>query len=253
MSADLLAPKVGRYLFVSSISVYRDDVKAGADESAPVQELADPKTEDVPQNYGALKAACERAAEAAMPGRVAAVRPGLIVGPEDFTDRFTYWPARLDRGGEVLAPGDGTDPAQVIDVRDLGAWMIALTERAATGTFNAAGPAERLTMREMLERCRDAVGSKASLAWVPASFLAERKVSPWTDLPAWIPAAKSALTSLSNARAVAAGLRFRPLGDTAKDTLGWWKAQPPERRAKPRAGLSEAREREVLAAWKAHG
>ncbi|HEY6003722.1 MAG TPA: NAD-dependent epimerase/dehydratase family protein [Anaeromyxobacter sp.] len=251
MSAELLAPKVGRYLFVSSISVYPEDVKAGADESTAVQELEDPTTEDVRKSYGALKAACERAAEAAMPGRVAIVRPGLIVGPEDPTDRFTYWPVRLDRGGDVLSPGDGSDPVQVIDVRDLAAWMIALAERGARGTFNATGPAGRLPMREMLERSRDAIRSKASLVWVPASFLAERHVSPWSDLPAWIPAGKSGFASLSNARAVAGGLRFRPVGETAKDTLAWWKAQPPERRAKPRAGLSEAREREVLAAWKA--
>jgi nucleoside-diphosphate-sugar epimerase len=251
MSADLLAPEVGRYLFVSSISVYAEDVKPGADESAPSQELADPRSEDVRQHYGALKAACERAAEAAMPGRVAIVRPGLIVGPEDPTDRFTYWPARLDRGGEVLAPGDGADPVQVIDVRDLGTWMISLAERGETGTFNATGPAERLTMREMLERSRDAIASKASLVWIPTSFLAEQHVSPWSDMPAWIPAGKSGFASLSNARAVAGGLRFRPVGETAKDTLSWWKAQPPERRAKPRAGLAEAREREVLGAWKA--
>jgi 2'-hydroxyisoflavone reductase len=250
MSAELLAPGVGRYLFVSSISVYGEDVRAGADESAPVQELADPRTEDVGRSYGALKAACERAAEAAMPGRVLVVRPGLIVGPGDGTDRFTYWPVRLDRGGEVLAPGDGTDPAQIIDVRDLAAWMIALAERGAVGTFNAVGPAERLTMREMLERSRDAIGSKASLVWVPAAFLAEHRVSPWSDLPAWVPAAKSGFASLSNGRAVAAGLRFRPIGVTAKDTLSWWKAQPPDRRAKLRAGLSEPREREVLEAWK---
>jgi 2'-hydroxyisoflavone reductase len=250
VSAELLASSVGRYLFVSSISVYPEDVKPGVDESAPLQELADPRTEDVRQHYGALKAACERAAEAAMPGRVAIVRPGLIVGHEDPTDRFTYWPARLDRGGEVLAPGDGADPVQVIDVRDLAAWMIALAERGTVGTFNATGPAERLTMREMLERSREAIGSKASLVWVPASFLAERHVSPWGDLPAWVPAAKSGFAALSNARAVAAGLRFRPIAESAKDTLSWWKALPPERRAKPRAGLSEAREREVLAAWK---
>jgi 2'-hydroxyisoflavone reductase len=251
MSAELLAPSVKTYLFVSSISVYPEGVKPGSDESSPVQELEDPGNEEVRKHYGALKAACERAAEAAMPGRVAVVRPGLIVGPGDPTDRFTYWPVRLDRGGETLAPGDGTDPVQVVDVRDLAAWMIALAERGSAGTWNATGPAGRLTMREMLERCRGAIGSKASLVWVPAPFLAERKVEPWSDLPAWVPAAESGFASLSNARAVAAGLRFRAVGDTAKDTLAWWKAQAADRRAKLRAGLSEEREREVLAAWKA--
>jgi nucleoside-diphosphate-sugar epimerase len=251
MSAELLGPEVGRYLFVSSISVYPEEVKAGADEASAVQTLDDPATEDVGKHYGALKAACERAAEAAIPGRVAVVRPGLIVGPGDPTDRFTYWPVRLDRGGEVLAPGDGEDPAQIVDVRDLAAWMIALAERGAAGTWNATGPAERLTMRALLERSRGAIGSKASLLWVPAAFLAEQKVAPWSDLPVWVPGAESGFASLSNARAVAAGLRFRPAGETARDTLAWWKAQPPERRAKLRAGLSEAREREVVAAWKA--
>jgi 2'-hydroxyisoflavone reductase len=249
MSAELLAPSVGRYLFVSSISVYREDVKAGADESAPVQELEDPKTEDVRASYGPLKAACERAAEAALPGRVAVVRPGLIVGPGDPTDRFTYWPVRLDRGGDVLAPGDGSDPVQVIDVRDLAAWMVALAERGETGTYNAVGPGERLTLRAMLEGARSALRSKASLVWVPWPFLAKEKVEPWGDLPCALPAAESGLAALSNARAVAKGLRFRPLPDTAKDTLAWWKELTAGRRQKLRAGLSPDRERQVLAAW----
>jgi 2'-hydroxyisoflavone reductase len=186
-----------------------------------------------------------------MPGRVAVVRPGLIAGPDDPTDRFTYWPVRLDRGGDVLAPGDGEDPVQLVDVRDLAAWMITVVEREAAGTWNATGPADRLTMRAMLESSRAALGSAASLVWVPAPFLAAQKVAPWRDLPAWIPAGRSGFTSLSNARALAQGLRFRPVADTAKDTLAWWKRQPDARRAKLRAGLSEAREREVLAAWKA--
>jgi 2'-hydroxyisoflavone reductase len=249
-SAELLAPGVGRYVFVSSISVYREGVKAGADESAPLQQLADPRSEDVRAHYGALKAASEHAAEAAMPGRVTVVRPGLIVGPDDPTDRFTYWPARLARGGEVLAPGDGRDPVQVIDVRDLAAWTILLVERGETGTYNAVGPAERLTMRAMLEGCRAATGSKATLAWIPKAFLAARGLEPWSHIPAWLPRDESGLAALSNARAVASGLRFRPVADTARDTLAWWKAQPEDRRAKLRAGPSPERERAVLAAWR---
>lgn len=251
MSARLLAPNVARYVFVSSISVYGDGVRAGADEDAPVQPLADPNTEDVRAHYGALKAACERAAEAAMPGGVLAVRPGLIVGPGDPTDRFTYWPVRLDRGGEVLAPGDGTDPVQLVDVRDLAAWIVACTERLEKGTFNAVGPAERLLWRPMLESCRAALGSAATLTWVPRAFLEEQKVTPWRDLPAWVPASQSGLAALSNARAVARGLLFRPAAETAKDTLAGWKAEPAERRAKLRAGLSDEQERAALAAWKA--
>lgn len=248
MSAELLAPAVGRYLFVSSISVYREDLPAGADEAAPTAPLGDPSSEDVKAHYGALKAACERAAEAALPGRVAVVRPGLIVGPGDPTDRFTYWPVRLDRGGEVLAPGDGSDPVQVVDVRDLAAWMLLLAERGDTGAFNAVGPERRLPFRGMLEEVGRAVGSRARLVWAPARFLEAHGVSAWSDLPAWVPAAESGLASVSNARAVAKGLRFRPVGETARDTLAWWKASPAGAAGKLRAGLAPERERAVLEA-----
>jgi 2'-hydroxyisoflavone reductase len=250
-SAELLAPNVGRYLFVSSISVYRDDLAPGSDETAPLATTADPASEDVRANYGALKALCEQAAEKAMPGRTAVVRPTLIVGPDDPTDRFTYWPVRLARGGEVLAPGDGEDPVQVIDVRDLAAWMVSLVERDVKGVFNAAGPKERLTMKAMLEACQAGTGARPPLTWVPAAFLEAQQVAPWMDMPSWIPRGPDAgMSQVSNARAVAAGLTFRPLADTARDTLAWWKGLPEERRAKLRAGLSADREREVLEAWR---
>src|SRR5512138_1103393 len=164
MSARLLAPSVSTYLFVSSISVYGDRVPAGADETAPTAPLEDPSSEDVGKHYGALKAASERAAEAAMPGRVVVVRPGLIVGPGDPTDRFTYWPVRLDRGGEVLAPGDGADPVQLVDVRDVAAFLVLLAAPGEAGAYNAVGPAERLTMRALLESTRrDRVEGRARL------------------------------------------------------------------------------------------
>lgn len=249
-SAELLAPRVPLYVFVSSISAYADSPK-GLTEDSPVQALEDPKTEDVRGHYGALKAACEKAAAEATGGRALSVRPGLIVGPGDPTDRFTYWPLRLDRGGEVLCPGDGSDPAQVIDVRDLAAWMIRAVEDGRTGTVNAVGPAAPLTMAGLVEACR-APGSAATLAWVETAFLEKEKVAPWGDLPVWIPSggASAGMARVSNVRAVAAGLRFRPLAETARDTLTWWKALPPERRQKPRAGLSPEREAAVLAAWK---
>jgi nucleoside-diphosphate-sugar epimerase len=252
MSAELLAPSVERYLFVSTISVYDDSMPPGSAESAKLATLPDPKSEDVRAHYGALKALCEQAAAAAMPGRTLSVRPGLIVGPGDGSDRFTYWPVRLDRGGDVLAPGDGSDPAQIVDVRDLASWLIDMTERRETGVYNAVGPASRLTVREMLEACRPPA-SDARLAWVPWAFLAAQKVEPWSDMPACIPAAGDGggLAQVSAARAVAKGLRFRPVAETARDTLAWWKALPEERRARPRAGLSAEREREVLAAWRA--
>jgi 2'-hydroxyisoflavone reductase len=251
LSAELLAPSVERYLFVSSISAYADDVKAPVDEASRTAVLADPASEEVRRDYGALKAACERAAEAALPGRAMTVRPGLIVGPGDPTDRFTYWPVRLARGGEVLAPGDGTDPMQWIDVRDLAAWMILAAEARLAGTYNAVGPATRATARDLVEGCRAAVGSEARLTWVDAPFLEKQGVAAWSDLPVWFPAAEGALAQVSAAKAVAAGLAFRPLAATARDTLAWWRTLPAERTASPRAGLSPGREREVLAAWAA--
>ena len=238
MSAELLAPSVERYVFVSSISVYDESIPPGSDEGARIAQLSDPATEDVRANYGALKAACERAAEAAMPGRVLVVRPGLIVGPGDPTDRFTYWPVRLSEGGEVLAPGTGDDPIQVVDVRDLGTWMVEMAGGRATGIFNAVGPASRTSMRAMLEACQPVAGPPGALTWVPWPFLEKEKVEPWSDMPVWIPAGgpESGMSQVSIARAVAAGLRFRPLPETARDTLGWWNGLPPERRAKLRAG-----------------
>jgi 2'-hydroxyisoflavone reductase len=249
-SAELLAPAVGRYLFVSSISVYADS-REPVDESSRVTTTPDEKSEDVRAHYGALKALCEKAVERALPGRALVVRPGLIVGPGDPTDRFTYWPVRLERGGEVLCPGDGQDPVQVIDVRDLAAWMVRAGEEGLSGTFNATGPASTLTMAAMLEACR-APGAEARLTWVDAAFLEAEKVSAWGDMPAWIPRSgeEAGLSRTSSARAIARGLSFRPLAETSRDALAWWKGLPAERRAKPRAGLAPAREVEVLAAWR---
>ncbi len=252
-SAELLSAAVERYLFVSTISVYAEPLAPGADESAPLASVPDPASEDVRAHYGGLKALCEKAAEAALPGRVLVVRPGLIVGPRDPTDRFTYWPARVARGGEVLAPGDGSDPVQIADVRDLAAWMVAMAERRETGTFNAVGPASPLSMRELLLACRRAPGSDARLAWVPLAFLEKSGLRPWVDLPAWLPGAgeDAGFARVSAARAIARGLRFRPVEETARDTLAWWRSLPEERRARPRAGLSPEREAETLAAWRA--
>ncbi|EAU68356.1 isoflavone reductase [Stigmatella aurantiaca DW4/3-1] len=254
-SAELLAPNVGHYLFVSSISVYGDTSKGGIGEDSPVATVADETTEDVSQHYGALKALCEKAAEAALPGRVSNVRPGLIVGPDDPTDRFTYWPVRVAQGGEVLAPGDGEDPVQFIDVRDLAAFLIGLVEHQAMGVFNATGPAETLSMRGLLETCKAAHGSNATFTWAASPFLEAQKVSPWSDMPVWIPRASTdmGISRVSHARARAQGLGFRPLEETVRDTLAWFRTLPPERQAKLRSGLPPEREREVLAAWHQQG
>lgn len=252
-SAKLLAPKVKQYLLVSTISVYaKNDVPA--DENSPLAVLADPSVDKVSnETYGGLKALCEKAVETEMPGRATVVRPGLIVGPGDNSDRFTYWPARADRGGEILAPGSAQDPTQFIDVRDLAAFLLATIENGHVGIYNADGEPGALTMGAVLRESQRASGKKSTLTWVPADFLEAQKVSAWGDMPAWIPArgeyAGFGRTSVSKARA--AGLTYRPLRDTVRDTLAWWRKLPEERRAKPKAGLAAAREAEVLTAWHA--
>jgi 2'-hydroxyisoflavone reductase len=259
-SAELLRDNVASYLFVSTVSVYADTKIQNMDESAPVATIPDPTTEKVTnETYGALKALCEKAAQTAMPGRAMVVRPGLIVGPGDESYRFTYWPVRIDRGGEVLAPGDGNDPIQFIDARDLGEWCVRMVEKPAAGVYNATGPAKPLVMKELVDACVAAAKSNAKITWVPAKFLAEQKVKPWDDLPVWVPrdGEEFGLSTINIKRALAAGLSFRPVVETAKDTLAWAKAQEKEEatdtRAKRRArpGLSAEREAAALAAWHA--
>ncbi|HSK02800.1 MAG TPA: NAD-dependent epimerase/dehydratase family protein [Kofleriaceae bacterium] len=254
LSAELLAPSVGQYVNISTISVYAKHDRPGADETAPVATLDDPTTEDVKKHYGALKALCEAAAEAAMPGRVANLRPGLIIGPGDPTGRFTHWPWRMAQGGEVLCPGDGGTPVQYVDGRDLGAWIVKIVEDGTVGVFNALGPARRITMKEVLEACNAAGGNKATLTWVDAAFLEQHEVSPWGEMPMWFdPKGEMAgFGTMSNARAVAAGLTFRPILDTAKDTLAWLPTVPDDKREKlSSSGISRDKEAKVLAAWKA--
>ncbi|HEX8433930.1 SDR family oxidoreductase [Archangium sp.] len=252
-SAELLAPHVGHYVFISTISVYKELPRPGMDESAPLATVDDPANENVRENYGALKALCEQAVEAAFPGRATHIRPGLIVGPDDPTQRFTYWPVRVARGGEVLAPGGGSDPAQFIDARDLAEWALRTIENRDFGTFNATGPAKPLTMKDLLEACEQASGGNATFTWADAAFLEKHNVRAWMDMPVWVtPEGEMAgMSSVSNAKAMARGLKFRPTVDTARDTLAWFNGLPPERQAElqKRAGLTPEREREVLAAW----
>ncbi len=248
-SARALASRAGRYLFVSTLSVYAEPVAPGADESAPVARLADPGVETLDGGtYGALKGFCEERVRDAFGERALIVRPGLIVGPHDTTDRFPYWPRRLARGGDVLAPGEPTAPVQLIDVRDLADWMLELVERGAGGTFNATGPAEPLTLGQCLERIAAAVGAGPRLTWVSETFLSERGVEPWLELPLWLPAADRGMDTVSIARALAAGLRFRPLEATARDTLAWERALVADARP-PSPALTAEREAELLAAW----
>jgi 2'-hydroxyisoflavone reductase len=250
-SAKFLRDAVGGYTFISTISVYKTLPLPEMDETAPVGTLEDPTVEEVTgETYGPLKALCEQAVEAALPGRALAIRPGLIVGQLDPTDRFTYWPHRVAQGDEVLAPGTPDYRVQFIDARDLAAWTVAMTERAATGTFNATGPAEPMTMGTLLDTCREVSGSDARLTWVDEDYVVKAGLEPWMQLPLWIPesdADTAGHNSVSIARAIQAGLTFRPLAATVRDTLTWDATRPADHAW--RAGLPREREAEVLAAW----
>lgn len=256
----VLRGKIKHFIFISTISVYADDLNP-ADESAPVAEYPgkDAMAETMEsfrakagELYGPLKALSEKEAEKEFPGKVTIIRPGLIVGPGDETDRFTYWPVRLSRGGEVLAPGDGSDPVQFIDARDLAEWTIRMSEVPVMGTFNATGPEHPLQMKEMLTSIAAAIHADAKLVWVPTDFLESQKVEAWSDMPVWVPGRgnSAGFAKRSIRKALAAGLTFRPLVTTASDTLGWFKEQSAERQTQLKAGLTPAREEEILSKWK---
>jgi 2'-hydroxyisoflavone reductase len=258
--AQVLKGNVDRYVFISTISVYDEPIKPGTTEDAPVARYtgADPMKETRETLiaskfalYGPLKALSEAEAEKWFPNKTLIIRPGLIVGPRDETDRFSYWPVRINRGGEVLAPGDPADPVQFIDGRDLAEWTIRMVENGATGKYNATGPAKKLGVGEMLETIKTADKSNATFTWVNADFLEAQKVSPWSDMPVWVPprGEDAGMGQISIQRALDKGLTFRPLADTARDTLAWFKSQPAERQAKLRAGVTPEKEKEVLTAW----
>lgn len=240
-AASLLADSVERYAFVSSISVYADYSKP-IPEDAPLEQLADghPDDELLPDyaNYGALKVLCEQAVEEHFAGRALIVRPGLIVGPNDPTDRFTYWARRPARGGTILAPAPADTPVQVIDVRDLAGWMVDVVQRSETGAFNAVSPPGLHTIGSMLEAC----GAR-DIAWVDEGWLLAEGVEPWGDLPVWIPSTDADMRYFQRAdvsRALAAGLTFRPLADTVRDAPEWT----------GKAGLTAEREAELLTSWR---
>jgi 2'-hydroxyisoflavone reductase len=241
-SAELLRDSVQRYVFVSSISVY-DDFSAPVDESSPVARLDDPSSEEVLEHYGALKAACEEVVEGAYGDRSARVRAGLIVGPHDATDRFTYWPRRIAAGGDVLCPRNPEAPVQFVDARDLGAWLVKLALEGPGGVFNATGPAERLSFVELLDRMRATIGSDANLVWTDEQRILAADVQPWTELPLWLPGSEHAgMARADISRALAAGLTFRPLEETIADTLAWDGTVPGDRPT-----LRQEKEQEILA------
>lgn len=248
-SARALVDAVERYLFISTISVYRSLTVAGIDESAPLGTLQNPDTETVDsETYGPLKALCEQAVNVVYGDKATIIRPGLIVGPGDPTDRFTYWPVRIARGGRVLAPGDGLDPVQFIDVRDLAAWTVHCLEQQISGVYNANGPRGALDMRRLLSACQTVAGGSATLRWADQVVLAELGVEPWSDMPIWVPRGGdfAAAADASVTRATARGLRSRPVTDTVRATLDWF-IDSRGLDSPLRAGLSPDREAEVLA------
>ena len=251
LSAEVLEPNVSRYVFISSVSVYADFKNTGIDESYAVGKLADETVEEITgETYGPLKALCEKAVQDIYGERALIIRPGLIVGPHDPTDRFTYWPMRVARGGDVLAPQKPEATTQIIDVRDLSDFIIKLIEENASGVYNATGPGYELTMGKLLEVSKQVSGSDADFKWASVEFLNQHKVQAWSDMPAWIPDDEEGVgfARINISKAVQAGLTFRPLEETVRDTLAWAQTRPTDHVW--RAGLTAEREAEVLAALK---
>jgi 2'-hydroxyisoflavone reductase len=261
-AAEVLADAVDLYVFISSQSVYADVSVPGVDETHPLKTLTSEELDransidssgqpSYGDLYGGLKALCEQAAEEVMPGRVLNVRPGLIVGSYDYTDRFTYWVVRVARGGEVLAPGRPQRPVQFIDARDLAEWTISMAERRLSGIFNANGPPHKFTMADVLEQCRLTSKSDATFTWVSEAFLRDQGVMAWSDMPLWLPeegAPQLAGFMFVNCeKAYAADLRLRPLSDTVKETLDWARDNSGSEPLK--AGLDPERERLLLRRW----
>jgi 2'-hydroxyisoflavone reductase len=258
-TAGLLANAADYYLYTSSISAYADSSKPNADETEPTGQISAEDEAKVltnkditGENYGPLKARCEEEARKAFTDeRACVVRPGLIVGPGDYSDRFTYWPVRIYEGGEVMAPGNPTDPVQFIDARDLGEWYVRLVEDGTTGIYNGVGPRSPMSISGLLHGIRATVDNDISFTWVDADFLEKYEVMPWMHMTVWVPpVGEYAGFSSSNIdRAIAAGLTFRPLADTAVATVEYWNSLSEERHEKRRAGCPPELEKKVLEAW----
>ena len=261
-AAEVLSAEVEQYVFVSSQNAYKDVSVPGIDETYPRATLTDEQLEranaidtsgqpSYAELYGGLKALCEQAIEEVMPGRVLIIRPGLIVGPDDYTDRFTYWLVRVAHGGEVLAPGPPDRFIQFIDVRDLAEWIILMIERRATGIYNAHGQPKTLTMQRLLDECKSVSGSDAEFTWASEEFLLKESVAAWSELPLWLPEDAAphlkGFMFINPDKAIAAGLTFRPLRDTISDTLDWYQTNRANEQLK--AGLDRDKERALLYKW----
>jgi 2'-hydroxyisoflavone reductase len=252
MSTALLKDSVGAYMFTSSTGVYYPYLRRGVDESSPIRyETDDPK--DLSAAFGTRKAQCEREVQRVFGDRAVIMRPTYIVGPGDTTDRFPYWPVRLARGGEVLAPGRRDDPVQIIDVRDLAGFMVKVVEDKRRGVYNAVGPQSTLTAWSFYDRAAAALNAKVTFTHVEDyAFLSEHKIEeaiPW----AMLKGNDDGMMSVRNDRAIAAGLKFRPLATTVRDTLAWWPTVPEERRAKPKFTITPEQEAAALADWHQRG
>lgn len=247
-SAQMLSGKCETYVFISSVSVYQDYRTPDIDETHPLAQLDDPSTEDYAGDaYGPLKALCEYEIQQAFKGRVLVIRPGLIVGPNDPSDRFTYWPWRVSLGGQVLAPSPPSANLQFIDVRDLAEFIINRIKAKSEGVYNVTGPRKPATFGSLLVACREAALSDASFVWVDENFLLQEGVAPWTDLPLWVPSTDPAFAGFYNIninKALKAGLNFRPLSQTVSETLAWAKSRPKSRKFK--VGIDIATETELL-------
>lgn len=253
-TAQLLKEATGQYLFISTRSVYADTSRVPMTAAAPVFTAATASVrEGQPLPYGLRKALCEAEVQQAFPGRATIVRPGLIIGPGDDTDRFTYWPVRIERGGEVLAPGDGSDPVQIIDARDLAEWVIRLVENRHFGVFNAVGPRTPRPMTELLYGIRAVTTAETTFTWVATDFLVQKKVRPYSDLPVWMPArdGREGFARFDITPEVERGLTFRPLAVTVRDSLDYFHSLDPQRQAVLKAGLTPEREAELLKEWHA--
>ncbi|MCP4357184.1 MAG: epimerase [Chloroflexi bacterium] len=244
-SAALLADAVNHYTFISSLSVYADDLISGIGEDGRLATMEDETVEEITgETYGPLKVLCEQAATQAMNGRALNVRAGLIVGPHDLSDRFSYWPHRVAQGGQVLAPGNPNAPVQIIDVRDLAGWIMLVVEKQLTGPYNVTGPVEQLTMQDVLHTCRDVTGSNAAFTWVSDQFLQEHGIAAYTEMPLWVPAEMAGFNTFNCQKAIGAGLVTRPLTATVRDTLDWLNTRPAD--YEWQNGLKSEQEKELL-------
>jgi 2'-hydroxyisoflavone reductase len=248
-SAEFLRKASPRYVFVSTVSVYADFDPIGLDESSALGELEDPATETIDAaTYGPLKVLCERAVTDVYGEHSLIARPGIIVGPHDPTDRFTYWMARIAAGATVLAPGSPDAAMQFLDARDLAAWLVAATERDERGVFNTVGPATPTTWGEVLFACCEAAERNVRVRWIPDEFLLENGVQAWRDLPLWLPPSegKQGLFRIDASRAHAAGLSHRSTAAIVRDTMQWWRTRE---NAELSVGIAPERAAEILAAW----